>query len=132
HCLEPEPGQRYQTARLLAEDLQRHLNNQPLRTAPEPSLRERLGKWRRRHPRLTSSTTVAACAAVIIAGLTSWFGWEAYRWARLGEARDSLSRFDDDMRTAQFLLNTDNADRARRDTGRAACAQALERYRVLD
>ena len=58
HCLEPDPGRRYQSARQLKEDLERHLENLPLQHAPEPSLRERAAKWRRRHPRLASTTTV--------------------------------------------------------------------------
>ena len=33
--------------------------NLPLKHAPEPSTRERASKWARRHPRLTSSTSVA-------------------------------------------------------------------------
>ena len=37
----------------LAEDLRRFLDDQPLKHAPEPSLRERLAKWARRHPRLS-------------------------------------------------------------------------------
>ncbi|MBS0263726.1 MAG: protein kinase [Planctomycetes bacterium] len=57
HCLEPDPGRRYQTAAALREDLERHLRSLPLRHIPEPSLRERVRKWSRRH---TRSTTVLA------------------------------------------------------------------------
>ena len=64
HCLEPDPSRRYQTARELHEDLQRQLEHRPLKYAPEPSLRERVRKWTRRHPRLSSSTSVGVIAAL--------------------------------------------------------------------
>ena len=67
HCLEPDPSRRYQGALELQEDLERQLADLPLRHAPEPSARERLGKWSRRHPRLTSSTTVGLIAAALLA-----------------------------------------------------------------
>ena len=51
-CLAPDPADRYQSADDLREDLDRHLDHRPLRYAPDPSARERLRKWARRHPRL--------------------------------------------------------------------------------
>ena len=67
HCLEPDPSRRYQSARELQEDLQRQLDDLPLRHVPEPSIRERLGKWARRHPRLSSSTTVGLVSMLLLA-----------------------------------------------------------------
>src|SRR5262249_10029835 len=58
-CLAPEPSQRYQEAGHLAEDLRRFLDNRPLRHAPELSRAERVRKWMKRHPRVTSSACVA-------------------------------------------------------------------------
>jgi len=52
HCLETDPQRRYQNARELSEDLERHLAHRPLKSAHEPSLRERMAKWARRHPTL--------------------------------------------------------------------------------
>src|SRR5437667_147954 len=65
-CLERDPTPRYPSARALAEDLDRQLAHQPLAHTREPSVRERLLKWRRRHPRLTSTGTVAALAGVLV------------------------------------------------------------------
>ena len=39
HCLETDPQRRYQNARELSEDLERHLAHRPLKSAHEPSLR---------------------------------------------------------------------------------------------
>ncbi len=68
-CLAPRPEDRYSSAAALREDLERQLTDRPLCYADEPSWRERAQKWRRRHPRLASSSTVAAMALVLIAGL---------------------------------------------------------------
>jgi serine/threonine protein kinase len=70
-CLEPDPGRRYPSAQDLAEDLRLQLAHRPLRFAPEPSPRERLRKWFRRHPRLGSWTT-AVIATVAAFGLIGW------------------------------------------------------------
>src|SRR5205814_3576643 len=65
-CLAPEPQQRYQSGEELAEDLRRFLDDRPLKYAPELSRAERLRKWARRHPRLTSSASVAAAAMLLL------------------------------------------------------------------
>jgi serine/threonine protein kinase/Tfp pilus assembly protein PilF len=67
-CLAPDPERRYQQAADLAEDLRRFQGDRPLKHAPELSTAERARKWARRHPRLTSSASVAILAAVLLAG----------------------------------------------------------------
>jgi tetratricopeptide (TPR) repeat protein len=71
--LAPEPRDRYQSAIELRNDLNRHLNNLPLAVVREPSVCERLGKWRRRNPG-TLTRLFAAC----ILGLTLGLGAAAY------------------------------------------------------
>src|SRR5262249_49833987 len=66
-CLAPDSTRRYQQAEHLAEDLRRFLDDRPLKYPPELSQVERLRKWGRRHPRLTSSGTVAVAAALLLA-----------------------------------------------------------------
>jgi serine/threonine protein kinase/Flp pilus assembly protein TadD len=72
-CLAPEPGDRYATAADLREDLLRQLNDQPLKFARDPSPRERSRKWARRHPRLSSATTLGAVALVALAAIVTGF-----------------------------------------------------------
>ena len=67
-CLAPEPARRYQQADHLADDLRRLLEDRPLKHAPELSRVEQARKFVRRHPRLTSSGTVAGIAALVHAG----------------------------------------------------------------
>src|SRR5262249_15191706 len=68
-CLEPDPQQRYPSARALQEDLDRQLADLPLRHTREPSAGERFGKWRRRHPQLTTAGLVTTAAAAFLLAL---------------------------------------------------------------
>jgi tetratricopeptide (TPR) repeat protein len=76
--LEPDPQRRYQTARELREDLQRQLDNLPLRHAADRSPGERLRKWVRRHPRLTSTPVLGAVVLVVLAALAAAGVWQMY------------------------------------------------------
>ncbi|MEZ6063492.1 MAG: protein kinase [Planctomycetaceae bacterium] len=72
-CMQPDPDKRYATAADLTEDLDRHLAWLPLKHARNRSLRQRISKWRTRHPRLTSASSAAGVAGVGIAGiLLAW------------------------------------------------------------
>jgi serine/threonine protein kinase/tetratricopeptide (TPR) repeat protein len=137
-CLAPDPDQRYQEAEHLAEDLRRFLEDRPLRHAPELSRVERLQKWVRRHPRWTSSGTVAAAAALllVVAGFA------------LAGVRDHLAAAQDQLLTARAverkqqyqagtvralcLVNTtlDMQDQLRQ--GVAVCEETLALYGVLE
>src|SRR5262249_26337187 len=111
-CLAPYPFQRYQQAEHLAEDLRRFLEDRPLRFAPELSRVERWGKWPRRHPRLTSSGSVAAVAALILlaagAGVVGLRGHLAQARERLAavDARDQQQEFEAGVLQALCLVNT--------------------------
>jgi serine/threonine protein kinase/tetratricopeptide (TPR) repeat protein len=129
-CLEADLQKRYQSATELKEDLERHLAHRPLMFTPEPSLRERLGKWRRRHPVVTSTGTLAAASLVLIAALACGLVTRGQRLDRL-QAEDGLRRTADDARIAQAVLFDRNAGTAKHDDGIALCRTALERFGVL-
>jgi serine/threonine protein kinase/tetratricopeptide (TPR) repeat protein len=131
HCLEPDPARRYQTARQLQEDLERQLEHLPLKHAPEGSWRERVRKFLRRHPRLTSSTSVAVVAVVVVVMLASSLTVRAQRLAGL-EAAASWQLFEEEMRNAQFLVTTRSADAEQLDAGIRTARGALDRYQVID
>jgi tetratricopeptide (TPR) repeat protein len=67
-AMEKEPAARYGSARGLADDLRRFLENQPIQ-ARRPSLVDRTVKWSRRH----RATVVAAAAALVATFATSTF-----------------------------------------------------------
>jgi len=131
HCLEADPDKRYQSSRELQEDLERHLLSQALKHAPEPSLRERLGKWSRRHPRLASSTTIISLLGGLLLLLASAIVFRDRQLARF-EAGATLQHFQDEMNTAQFQLYSRHADRAQLEDGIERCRHTLGLYEVLD
>jgi eukaryotic-like serine/threonine-protein kinase len=130
-CLTADPAARYESARALQEDLQRQLEDRPLKHAREPSPRERIRKWCRRHPRLSSSTALGVLAVVLIAAVVAGY---AQRQRRFGpvEAAHALRQLADGQEVAGILLLDPSADPARRAEGIAACRKAIERYAVLD
>ncbi len=64
-CLEKDPKRRYQTARELAEDLQRWLKGEPIKARPVRCI-ERTWRWCRRNP--VVATLTAAVVLTLIAG----------------------------------------------------------------
>lgn len=131
HCLEPLPEKRYQSARELQEDLERHLADLPLKHAPETSWRERAGKFHRRHPRLTSSFSISLVAVVALLALGTAFGLQRQNLAKL-EALRERQGFVQEMKSVQHLLNAQTGDRDQVKAGLDECRQALNRYGVLN
>jgi serine/threonine-protein kinase len=72
-CLEKEPARRYSTAQELADDLQRFLEDRPIRARP-PGLWERFGKFARRNRTLVGG--MAAVFLTLLVGVASTTaGW---------------------------------------------------------
>ena len=67
-CLERDPARRYPTAREVAEDLRRFLEDEPI-MARTPTLGYRLTMWRRKHKALVA---LAAGSLAVILALASW------------------------------------------------------------
>jgi serine/threonine protein kinase/tetratricopeptide (TPR) repeat protein len=131
HCLEPDPARRYRSARELQEDLRRQLDDLPLKHAPDRSVHERARKWARRHPRLTSSTTVGIVSACLLLAVSAAFLVRQNNLRHL-EAADSFRRLSDDLKQADVLLGARDADPVQVDEGIALCQKAVGRYQVLD
>ena len=107
-CLEFDPDRRYARAGDLAEDLRRFLDNLPMKHCPEPSFRERMGKYARRHPGLCGSTSIAILSLIllVVMGTAVFFA--------IGVVQDlavrfQRQRFERDFTETQFLLNTAGA-----------------------
>jgi serine/threonine protein kinase/Flp pilus assembly protein TadD len=126
-CLAPELANRYQSARALEEDLARHQAHYPLKHTPEPSLRERMGKWMRRHPRLRLGSLLA-CFVLILLALAGAMYRSSERRLAQAEARDTLYRFHDELRVSRFLLTAPAPSEPELADGIALARQALARY----
>jgi serine/threonine protein kinase/lipoprotein NlpI len=143
-CLAPNPAKRYQKAERLAEDLQRFLDDRPLRYARELSLRERLRKCRRRHPRLAAAADVGSVAAVLLltlgAALVGTRHLLATAQSQLGQTQENLDRANAQERKRAFragaigalcLVNTTVDGQDQLQWGRAECEQTLGLYQIL-
>ncbi len=126
--LDRDPACRYQSAAELSEDIGRHLANRPLRFAPEPSVRERARKWRRRNPRLATALAVGAAALLLLVLPVSA---AAVRHSRMAARADEVQRAEarlaaDEtlavLRTAAIELGSRN-DPAMRERGLRARAR---------
>ena len=129
HLLDPDPDRRYRSARDLHEDIERQLANLPLKHAPEPSVAERARKWARRHPRITSGTSIALMCGAVVLGMAALLFLRAQRMARL-EAYATLAQFRDDLDTVEYLLNIQASDPKRRKEGTELAHRALGLYKA--
>jgi serine/threonine protein kinase/Tfp pilus assembly protein PilF len=151
-CLEPDPARRYQSAVEIREDLERHRADQPLLHVRVPSARERLTKWARRHPRLTSSLSLLTAALVVIGLMATGLYARNARIERLeaAEAAQAIEierleaaekaqgeRFravetsralDDTLRAVRFRLSARPSDPQEVGATVGGCEAALARY----
>ena len=104
-CLEKERSRRYETPNSLAQDLERHLNQEPV-TAAAPSVLYRMGKFIRRHR--VGLATAAALVVLVVAGLVGSV-WQAVRATRAERQARTV---------ATFLKNMLNGVRPSRALGR--------------
>ncbi len=70
-AMEKNPADRYATAKELADDLRRFLEDKAIR-AKRPTLRQRAGKWARRHRAFVRATTALVLALLLLGGAAMW------------------------------------------------------------
>lgn len=109
-CLEKEPGKRYETAQLLAEELGRFLADQPILARPVGRL-EKGWRWCRRNPRVALAAGTALLSLLAgLAGVT--WGWRRadveWRKTRASEWSARQNAYAADMKEAQRRLEADN------------------------
>jgi serine/threonine protein kinase/Tfp pilus assembly protein PilF len=129
-CLEPDPAKRYQSARDLQEDVERHLANRPLKHTPEPSWRERAAKFARRHPRLTSAASVGALAAAVLVALGAALSFTVreVRRHRAAEALNAFSAVEAEVKPRLIR----SLDAGPRDAALHRAREAVARYGVFE
>lgn len=71
-----EPKNRYQTAKEFADDLQRWMNNRPIRARRTPAW-QRLWLWSRRHPTIAVLSTIVAVQVLVLFYVLSTEFWNA-------------------------------------------------------
>lgn len=123
--LSPTVADRYQDASHLCEDLQRHLDNRPLRFAKNTSFVERLQKWAKRHPRLSSTAVVGSLASALTLFLAAgvFFQWRTVRDAELTSIVREIERTLPQIRA---YTTVPGADQRLVDRGLELASQAIE------
>jgi WD40 repeat protein/predicted Ser/Thr protein kinase len=113
-CLEKEPGKRYATAQMLAEELGRFLEGKPVLARPVGRL-AKAGRWCRRNPALAGTGAVA-----VLAVLLGFIGvvWQLQRVefqrqrAEAGELSARRRAYISEINSAQQALEANNPGRA--------------------
>jgi serine/threonine protein kinase len=85
-ALEKNPVDRYATAKELADDLRRYLEDRPIR-ARRPSLAQVAVKWARRHRGLVAGLTLTLMLTLLTLGVANFLIWRANR-----DEREALRR----------------------------------------
>src|SRR5262245_34651283 len=136
--LEPDPAKRYAEAAHLREDLERQLAHRLLRYARDPSVAERVRKWRKRNPRLSVGLAVALGAfAFLIVPATV----VAVRQSQLAERRHQVARSEailaqqkgvHTLRLAQTQMSGRAPDKATMHEGLDRARAVLDDYAVAE
>lgn len=123
-ALEKDRNRRYETANGLAEDIRRHLSDEPVSAGP-PSTGYRVRKFvRRNRAAVIAGSVISAVLVLGVAGTTSGMLWA------LAERRDAI-----EARTAESEAKEtaeENASLARQEAERATAAEQQARDTLQD
>jgi len=101
-CLEKEPSERFATARELAEELDRCLKGEPIRSR-RVSWASRAYRWCRRKP-MAAAFSASIMLLIVVAGIAAMFANYAAKTGRLSELTTHLEdRLDGPILEAQYL-----------------------------
>ena len=92
-AMEKSPGARYATAQELADDLQRFLEDKPIK-AKRPTLVQWVQKWARRHRPMVAAAAVVCLMALLFAAGT-WLWMVQNSAETVGAAQEALQRAED-------------------------------------
>jgi serine/threonine-protein kinase len=130
-ALRRNPAERYRTAEAFAQDLRRHLADEPVSARPR-SLRYVIAKFVQRNRTAVLSASVMVIALIVAGAFSFWQMVQAKEQRRLAEDQASRAEFSRDF--AEFVL-TDAGTTGRPFTTRellARAEQALESYGSID
>ncbi len=128
-CIAPDREQRYQTGAELLEDLNRHRQQRPLKFATDRSISERIAKWSARHPRLSSASSVAFIAAVILLVCAMLIWQRGQRIARL-KVESNYQQWQTQLPEAIAALSTPGREPELLSSGLAKSSQMMKQWQV--
>jgi tetratricopeptide (TPR) repeat protein len=119
-AMEKDPNRRYPTAHALAEDIRRHLNNEPV-SAGSPTIIYRLSKFIRRN-----RTQVIAVACVVVVVLLGLLSFKLYKQNIAGKQKLAEEKQNLVFQKAETILSSAEAY-----YGEGQYEQALEQTTLL-
>jgi WD40 repeat protein/serine/threonine protein kinase len=119
-CLEKDRSRRYETANGLAQDVQRHLADEPVEACP-PSARYRLRKFARKYKK--ALVTAAAFATLLVAGMV--LSTVLAVWATSAQGEANRQRIASDEAKQEALQAKGEADKQRDEALRTAYAAGM-------
>jgi tetratricopeptide (TPR) repeat protein len=123
-ALEKNPDDRYASAQEFADDLQRHLHDEPIR-ARRPSLRVRAAKWARRHKPLVATAASVSVMLLVGAVIAAWM--VAVQAHRLAEQRIQVNQEINAALAEATRLEGPGRSERRRGVGDLAKAREITR-----
>jgi WD40 repeat protein/tRNA A-37 threonylcarbamoyl transferase component Bud32 len=127
-CLRKEPHKRYANAEELAADLDRYLNNQPIKARRTP-LVERVWKWAKRRPAVAA--LLALLAVVVTGGFFGMFGLWLNAEAERALADQERAKAEQERIEAEKQRNAALLAAAREREANAKAVKNYERARRI-
>ena len=121
-CLEKDRTRRYETANGLAQDIERHLKNEPVLARP-PSLGYRLQKSFRRNKLVFTAAGLVGLALVVGVVVSSWQAVRAIRAEKM--ARDKANIAQAERLRADEAAHVADSEKQRAEKGELAARESL-------
>ncbi len=121
-CLEKDRARRYPTANSLAEDLRRHLHNEPV-TAAAPGGFYAFKKFARRHRAAFAAGLAFASLLIVAVGVSAWLAARATRAEQLAQAR---------LRTETVARASAERERTRAETAEKSAKEEAARATAIN
>src|SRR5262249_45140260 len=127
-AVDRDSARRYQTASDLAADLQRFIDDEPIRARPLSPV-ERLGRWCRRNPVVAGLTAAVACAVLVGTMVSIYYAAARAHNAELQMALEETARATEKAEQYEYALRM-NLAKANWENGNAAgVLELLNHYR---
>ena len=131
-CLEKEPGKRYATAQMLAEELGRFLEGKPVLARPVSRV-AKAGRWCRRKPALaTALGAVVLVAALGFVGILSQWRRAEEQWRRAEDQRDAAVQARIRADQERYAVEINLAQRALEANDVRTAVSLLNKHRPTD
>ncbi len=120
-CLEKDRARRYPTANALAEDVRRHLHNEPV-TAAAPGGFYAFKKFARRHRAAFAAGLAFAALLLVSVGVSAWLAARATEAEQLAQAR---------LRTETAARDAAERERTRAETAEKSAKEEADRATAI-